>query len=144
MKEKKTSELVGGMIGNVIALVIVDCVLIWRQWTHGVILDTWSQILWAANLSLAMQVVGNLVLAFYRPARLYAFLQAVFAAAGFVSIVVFYVVFPLDFSAVGLGWLNTLARIVLIVAMAGAVIGFVVQLVRCVAGTPYRAARGDA
>jgi hypothetical protein len=137
MKEKKTADLVGSVIGNIIGIVFVNTVLLWRQYTNGVVLESWIDILWAANLSLIVQIVGNILLAMYRPARLYSLLQAVDAALGFVSILVFYFVFPLDFSRVAGDWLNTLTKAALIVAMAGTTIGMVVHLARAASGAQY-------
>lgn len=103
MKEKKTTEFVGAIIGAILGLVIVNSVPLWRYLTHGVVLESWVNILWAANLSMVAQIIGNFVLAIYRPARLYSFLQAILTAAGLISVIVFYNVFPLDFSQVGVG-----------------------------------------
>jgi hypothetical protein len=137
MKEKRTGEIVAGIIGNILAIVIVNSVLLWRQWTHGVVLESWVDILWAANLSLLVQIAGNLILVFYRPPRVYWLSQALFAAVGLVSLIVFYIVFPLDFSQLVGIWLNTLLKIILIIGMIGTLIGFVVQLVRFILGKPY-------
>jgi hypothetical protein len=142
MKEKRTSDFVGAILGNVIGIVLVNTVLVWRQYTHGVILESWVDILWAANLSLVVQIVGNAVLSAYRPARAYSFIQAVHSAAGLLSTIVFFVVFPLDFSQVGVDWLNTLVKAVLILGMVGASIGVIVNLVRAAAGTPYTQVEG--
>jgi hypothetical protein len=140
LKEKKTSEFIGAAIGNLIAIAIVNTVLLWHQYTHGVVLDTWINILWAANLSLIVQIVGNIVLAVYRPARAYSLKQAVHSAVGLVSIIVFFVVFPLDFSQIGVGWLNTLLKAILIAAMAGTSIGIVVHVARAASGVQYSVA----
>lgn len=137
MKEKRTSELIGSVVGNLIGIAFFNTVLLWRQYTNGVVLETWANILWAANLSLIVQIAGNVVLALYRPARFYAFIQAVHSAVGLLSVIVFYVVFPLDFSQIGAGWLNTLLRVVLIIGMAATAISIVVNLVRAVAGVEY-------
>jgi hypothetical protein len=132
MKERKTGDYVGGVIGNVIALVLVNTVLIWRPWTRGVVLESWADILWAANLSLVLQIVGNLVLAFYRPAGLEAFTRVVLAAAGLLSTIVFFIVFPLDFSALVGDWLNLTLRVLLIVGMGVTAVVLIVQLVRLI------------
>ncbi len=137
MKEKRTGELVAGIIGNILAIVIINTALLWRQWTHGVVLESWVDILWAANLSLLVQIAGNLILVFYRPPRAYWLFQALFAAVGLVSLIVFYIVFPLDFSQLVGIWLNTLLKIIMIIGMIGTLIGFVVHLVRLVLGKPY-------
>ena len=138
MKEKKTSEFIGNVIGAIIGLVIVNSVPFWLHLTHGVILETFSTILWAANLSMITQIVGNISLAIYRPARLFNFIQAIMAVAGLVSVIVFYVVFPLDFSQVVGNWLNILTKAALILAMFGTAVGIIIYLVRAVIGTPYK------
>jgi hypothetical protein len=137
MKERRIGELVGAVIGNLIAIVLVNTVLLWRHYTNGVILSSWVQILWAANLAIVVQIIGNILLALYRPARMYSFIQALFAAVNLVSIIVFYIVFPLDFTPITGNWLNGVAKAVLIVAMAGTAIGLVVHVARAAAGTPY-------
>lgn len=130
MKEKKTSDLVTSAVFNVIFLVFVNTIPLWQQSTRGVILDTWSSVLWAMNISIGSQIAGNLFLLFYRPRWLSELLGAVFAATGFLSVVVFFIVFPLDFSKVVGPWLNTLVKILCMLGMAGSLIGFIVQLVR--------------
>jgi hypothetical protein len=137
MKEKKTMDFVGAIFGAIIGLAIVNTVPLWLHLTNGVVLESWVNILWAANLSMAVQIAGNLMLAVYRPARLYAFIQAVFAATGLIGVIVFYTVFPLDFSVIVGNWLNLLTKAVLIIAMVGTSISIVVHLVRTVLGTQY-------
>jgi predicted neutral ceramidase superfamily lipid hydrolase len=138
MKEKKTSECIGAMIGGVIGLVIVNSVPGWAHLTHGVILESWTKILWAANLSMILQIVGNFFLAVYRPARLYSFIQLILALAGLVSAIVFYNVFPLDFSHIVGNWLNILVKALLILGIAGSFIAVIVHLVRTILGTQYK------
>ncbi len=141
MKEKKTGDYVAAIVFNVIVLVFVNTLLLWRQHTNGIVLETWADVLWALDISICAQIAGNFILCFFRPAWFSALFRAVFAAAGMLSIIVFYVVYPLDFShAVG-PWLDTAFRIVLIIGMAGSVIGFVVELVRFIAGAARAAAR---
>lgn len=137
MKEKKTMEFIGGMIGAIIGLVIVNTVPLWSHLTHGVILESWVNILWAANFSMVAQIIGNGVLAVYRPARLYSLVQGILAIAGLVSVIVFFNVFPLDFSRVVGSWMNIFLKAVLILAMFGTAVGILIYLVRAVIGTPY-------
>jgi hypothetical protein len=140
MKEKKTAEFVGAMVGAVLGLVIVNTVALWRHLTHGVVLESWVNILWAANLSMVVQILGNFALAIYRPARLYSFVQAIMATAGLISVIVFYHVFPVDFSQVVGDWVNILTKAALILAMVGTSIGIIIYLVRSVLGTQYNPA----
>ena len=130
MKERKTSELTASSIANAIGIVLFNTVPLWRQYTQGVVLEDFVRILWAANLSFLVQIAGNLSLMFYRPPRFAALVQILATSAGLLSLIVFYVVFPLDFSQVGVAWLNSALRIVLIVGMVGVVIGLIVQTVK--------------
>jgi hypothetical protein len=137
MKQKKTANFAGSAIAGIIGMVLVNTVLLWRHVTNGVVLETWVDILWAANLSFLVQLVGSIILAIHRPARLHSFIMAVQAAFGLLSVIVFYLVFPLDFSRLVGEWLNTVVKAALIVAMAGTSIAVIVEAVRAIAGTPY-------
>ena len=143
MREKNTAAFVGAIIGNIIGLAVVNTVPLWAQLTHGVVLRSWVDVLWAVNLSLIVQIIGNGALTVYRPARLYSLIQAIFAAVGLLSVIVFYEVFPLDFSQVVGAWLNALVRLILIVAIAGTLVALIVNLVRAVTRTPYTAPREE-
>jgi hypothetical protein len=136
MKEKKTGDFVAAVIFNIIACVFMNTLLLWRQWTQGVILESWVDILWAANISLGVQIVGNLVLAFSHPPRLQTLMRALFAAAGLLSAIVFFIVFPMDFSHLVGAWLNTLLKVLLTIGIGVSLIAFVVESVRFILGKP--------
>jgi hypothetical protein len=140
MKQRRAGEFIGGILGNLIALVLFNTALAWRHLTHGVILPTWGDILWAANFSLIIQIALNLILVFYRPAWLYSFRQLIAAAVGLVSIIVFYIVFPVDFAQIDLYWINRVLRLILIIGMAGTCIGIIVNFVRLITGKQYASA----
>ncbi len=133
MKEKKTGELTASSIANAIGIVLFNTVPLWRQYTQGVVLEDFVRILWAANLSFLIQIAGNLSLLFYRPPRFAAFVQIFTTSAALLSLIVFSVIFPLDFSQVGLPWVNTALRIVLIAGMGGTGIALIVQIVQLAA-----------
>jgi hypothetical protein len=130
MRERRASEFIGAAVFSVIVIVAMNTAPLWRPLTHGVVLESWNDILWAANLSLAAQLVGNLLLAAYRPQWFLTLMQTVFSAGALLSVIVFFLVFPLDFSRVVGAWLNTLVWIALIVGIAGSTIALVVNLVR--------------
>jgi hypothetical protein len=140
MREKRTSELVGLMISCVVEIVLVNTVPLWSRFTHGVILETWRDILWAANISIIVRFCGYVALAIRRPARLYSALQAVNAAASMLSMVVFLVVFPMDFRAISLGWVNTALRVLTIFALVMGAITVAVNASQAARGTGYSAA----
>jgi hypothetical protein len=130
MKEKKTGELTASSIANAIGTVLFNTVPLWRQYTQGVVLEDFIRILWAANLSFLVQVAGNLSLMFHRPPRFAALVQILTTSAALLSLIVFSAIFPLDFSQVGLPWVNTALRIVLIAAIGGTGVALIVQIVQ--------------
>jgi hypothetical protein len=134
MRVRSTGEHISSAVFNILVLVAVNLWVLWQPLTMGVVLPTWAFILWAADLSLAVQIVGNIILAGYRPKWFNALMQTVFAAFSLLSLLVFLLVFPLDFSRVGIPWLNLALRVVFIVGAVGAVIGVVVNLVRFIVG----------
>jgi small-conductance mechanosensitive channel len=134
MKEKKTGELTAASIANVVGVILFNTVPLWRPYTRGVVLQDFVRVLWAANLSFLVQLAGNLSMILYRPPRFAAMAQIVGTAAGLLSVIVFYVVFPLDFGAIGAGWLNPALRIVLIAGMGGAALGVIVQTIQLASG----------
>lgn len=144
MKEKKTGDFVAAVIVNIIVCVILNTLLLWRQWTQGVILESWIDILWAANISLGVQIAGNLLLAFYHPPRLQTLMRALFAAAGLLSAIVFFIVFPLDFSHIVGNWLNTLLKVLLMIGIGVSLIAFVIEFVRFIMGRPIVQERPEA
>ena len=134
MRKRSTGGFISSAVFDIILLVAVNLWRLWQPYTMGVVLPGWADILWAANLSLAAQIVGNVILAGYRPLWFHALMQAVFAAFSLLSLVVFLLVFPLDFTRVGIPWLNLALRVVFIVGIVGAAIGAVVNLVRFIVG----------
>jgi hypothetical protein len=130
---RRTGDYAGAVIGAAIALVLINSYPLWQPLTAGVVTGAWPGILWAADLSLVIQICGSLILLFWRPRWLRNLFEIIFAAAGLLSVAVFYVVFPLDFSRVVGEWLNTVARLILILGMAGTAVGVIVNLVRFLA-----------
>lgn len=130
---KGPGDYIGAIIGAVIGIIAVNIYPVWQPWTMGVVTDAWPRILWAANLSMVIQICGSFVLLFWRPRWLRNFAELVFSAAGLLSVAVFFAVFPLDFSHIVGDWLNTMMRVILIVGIAGAGIGLIINLVRFLA-----------
>jgi len=134
MREKRTGELTVSIAANAACALLFNSFPLWRQYTQGVVLDDFIRVLWAVNLALLVQVAGSLSLVFYRPARFAGTVQVLSTAVGLLSMIVFYVVFPLDFSAVGAAWINSALRVVMIAGMAGMTLGLMVQAIQLAAG----------
>ncbi|HEY9595036.1 MAG TPA: hypothetical protein VHE79_11195 [Spirochaetia bacterium] len=130
MKEKKPSELMVSAVFNIIFLVAVNAYPLWGPYTQGVVLPSFVLVLWAINLSTLVQLAGSVSLLFYRPARFNAFVQLLGSLTSLLCAIVLFVVFPLDFGAIGIMWLNSVIRIVLIVGMCAAGLAAIVQTVQ--------------
>ncbi len=133
MNERREPGLwanVAAVLVNVLALVIINSHPVWRPWTHGVVTDAWSQIVWAANLSAVLQIAGNALLVAFRPPLLQRALRVAFSGGALVAAIVFYVRYPLDFSRLGVGWLDTVAHVLLFLGVLGAALAVVVDLLR--------------
>ena len=130
MKEKTRGELTASTIANVIGIVLFNTVPIWRQYTQGVVLEDFVRILWAANISFLVQLAGNVSLMFYRPPRFAALVKILTTSAALLSLIVFFVVFPLDFSQVGVAWVSSALKVVLIVSMGGTGLALIVQIIQ--------------
>jgi hypothetical protein len=130
MKEKKTGELVFSAVWSGIFLIAVNAAPWWQPFTHGVVLPSFMAVLWAFNLSGIAQLAGNVSLVFYRPAPFNAVVQLLTTLTALTSSIALFTVFPLDFGAIGLAWINSVLRIVFIVGMCGAGIGAIFQTVQ--------------
>ena len=100
------------------------------RWNVPFITEAYPEILGAVTVSLSVQIAFSAVLVLFHPLWLHYLAQVVFSGVSVMALAVVIQVFPFDFSALVDSWLNTVVRIVLIVALVGTVIGGVVNLVR--------------
>lgn len=124
--ERKPSAYIGSIIGALIALWIVNSI---PGWSWRFITSDFPAILWAANLSLGVQIAANALLVFLHPRFLHYFGQAVMNAAALLSLVITVTVFPFNFDAVFVPG-DTIVRIVLIVACVGTGIALIVNALK--------------
>ena len=129
MPRGRMSDYIFSVIFNIAFLVVVNKV---PDWNLRFITNSFPDILWAVNTSLAVSLAGNLILIFFHPRFLHYWLNAVFAVFGILALSVILSVFPFDFSQVVAEWLNILARIVLIVGIVGSVVSIVVNVVKAI------------
>jgi hypothetical protein len=113
----------------------INGVLLWAvnrlpAWKPFFLLDSYSDVLWALNMSFIVQVALNVVLAFYHPLFFHYLANTILSLVSIVSLSVLLQVFPVDFSSRVGHWANTLFRIVLIVGLVGSAIGGAVNFTR--------------
>jgi hypothetical protein len=137
MKKKTTTHFIVLFVMEAVEMALMNTAPLWLAYTQGVILPNWTAMLWAVNVSLIVRMACNLLLVFRRPARLYLFIQSLATAMGLLSIIVFLVVFPINFGAIGAAWLNTVLVVFSVIGLTGGTIGVIVNLVRAIRGAEY-------
>jgi hypothetical protein len=124
------TDYIFAVIFNIAFLVVVNKLPVF-------ITDSFPEVLWALNTSIAVSLAGNLILIFFHPRFLHHLLTAVFSVFGILATSVLLSVFPFEFAELVGEWLNILVRIVLIVGIVGSAIGVVVNIVKAV-GAVFR------
>jgi hypothetical protein len=138
------SRRVGRRIGYLVAILvnlgIYWFVNVWPGWqSFSFVTNEATDVVPLINLSLAVTILVNLVYVIYDGYRIKALGEAISSTVMlFVSYVVLDV-FPFDFSAYAFPW-TLLARIFLVVAIAGSGISMIVNLDRLIRG-PHRPRR---
>jgi hypothetical protein len=130
MPRRRMTDYIFSVIFNTAFLVVVNKI---PDWNIRFITDSFPEVLWAVNTSLAVSLAGNLILIFFHPRFLHHLFNAVFSIFGILATSVLVSVFPFDFSQVVGEWLNILVRIVLIIGIVGSAVAVVVNIVKAVA-----------
>jgi hypothetical protein len=99
------------------------------NWGAPFVTDSFGVCLWPINLSLAATLIANGAFLVYDPAWFRHLVQLTLNIVAFAALMTIYVIFPLDFA--GANW-EPVARLVLVVAMVGTAIGFVVELTKLI------------
>ena len=117
-------------MGNYIAAVIVNIILLvvlnkLPDWNFRVLTPSYQDVLWVINLSLGVQVAGNVLLIFFHPLYLHYLGQAVFSAFSVFAVLRIYQVFPFDLTGVigAIGWFETFLKVLIMVVFIATVIG---------------------
>jgi hypothetical protein len=134
MPRRRMTDYIFAVIFNIAFLVVVNKL---PDWNIVFITDSFPEVLWALNTSIAVSLAGNLILIFFHPRFLHHLLTAVFSVFGILATSVLLSVFPFEFAELVGEWLNILVRIVLIVGIVGSAIGVVVNIVKAV-GAVFR------
>jgi hypothetical protein len=122
-----TSGYVAAIIVNAIILALVNSDALWRWLTF--VTDDITRVLPLIELSLVASIVANLAYLVYDAQWFKSLTQVGVLSINVLATVRLLEVFPFDFPADGIAW-ATGARILLIVALVGAGIGIVVEIVR--------------
>lgn len=133
----------GRSVGAYIAAVVANAIVLWLvntapNWDLPFLTNGYPAVLWAVNLSILVQIVGNALLVFVHPPFLHYLGKAAFNAVSVLAMVVLVAVYPLDFSFLA-AFVDTLVRIALIVGAVGTALAAVVNVFRAVGSLVRRA-----
>jgi hypothetical protein len=119
-EKNRKGEYIGSLVWSVIMLIVANKL---PDWNVGFINHNYQVVLYMLNVCIVLQIIGNifmLVLDF----RITRYLsRIVMEAATFVVLILFYYVYPFDFSSYhGWQWLDRWLPILFIIGMIFAVI----------------------
>ena len=70
---------------NFVFLLCVNAHEVWRPWLGGVVTEAFSQVLWALNLGLVLQIFGDLILSVFSPRPLRRFMELLYSVTGVID-----------------------------------------------------------
>ncbi len=124
--------------------VLIDAVLLyavnrWPGWQSlGFLTDDTREVLGLVNASILVGLVANLAYLVHDGTRFRALGDLAVTSVGLLAAVRVWQVFPFDFTDTTLDW-ATVARVLLVVAIVGSVIGIITQVGRLVRGSAVSA-----
>jgi hypothetical protein len=114
-EKSRNGEYIGGIIFSLIFLWIVNQV---PNWDIPFIRSNYEVVLWALNLSLIVKIAGNGLMLLLGTRGIRYLSRMFMEAAGFISQLMLYYIYPFDFSHVqGLWWFDRVLPILLIIGM---------------------------
>ena len=123
----RISNYIPAIIFNIILIIVLNKI---PDWNIVFITESFPDILWAVNMSLAVHIVGNFILIFIHPLFIHHLANAAFSVFSLIATFIIFTVFPFDFSEIVGDWLNILIRLCLIIGIVGAAISIVVHVVK--------------
>jgi hypothetical protein len=128
---KRAVRRTGYFIAIVVNIVLIYVFNNLVNWHVPFITERFSEVLWAFNLSIGATIIVNALYLIQDTGRFRHLTQMVLAVLGFNSVYQLYTVFPFVFNST---FWQTTWRLVLILASVGTAFGFVVELVKFIAG----------
>jgi hypothetical protein len=130
-KRRRTGEYAGAVIAHAILFFVVNKI---PDWNAAFLNSNYFTVLRVLNIAIIVQMVGNLMLIFYHPKFLHEFTQALFSVFGFIVLIFMLSFFPFDFEELGIGWLETVLRVLFIISLAATAISAAVHVIKGIAG----------
>lgn len=118
-------ELVFVAVLNAMVLVLINTHAWWRPLLGGIITERFSEVVWAANLAAATQIVGSLLMIRWFASVPRRTFELAFSATALINIIVTAMVFPFDLERFG-PWGMSAGHVaigVLVILTAGGALG---------------------
>jgi hypothetical protein len=125
-----TESRAGYVIGAVLNGALLYVVHMLPSWNVKVVTGDWGQVLYPVTLALAVQVLGNLFLAWRTSPFRHRLLHILFDFTSIAALWRIVRVFPFDFDPLGFAAGNTVFRVLLYLALFGVFVGMVSNVVR--------------
>jgi hypothetical protein len=123
----RRGEHIWAIVWNIFSLWVVNKV---PDWNLEFINQHYNAVLIFLNINIYIQIATNSVMAFLEIRWLYHLMKMVSEASTCVLFIILYYIYPFDFSCYGLGWLDLLIPIIMIITVVVSGISVVVHLFR--------------
>jgi len=125
MKSMKRTEIVFSLIANVLLMFIVNNLL---NWNLAFVLPKFKNVIWAANLAFGVAILGYLFLLIADGSRKEAVTKITINLFWLNFSYVLYLVFPFDFAAIGIDWLNPLLKFLIVFSIIAMIIAILIEI----------------
>jgi hypothetical protein len=127
-RQNKRIGYIVAIIVNTIVLIVLNQLLNWNIFPF--LTQNFKDVLPIQNISLAATIIFNAAYLFYDPSWFTSLLGIVTNSLGVAVVARYLSVFPFDFSEYsGFNW-TVLARVLLIIGLAGCIIGIIAETVK--------------
>jgi hypothetical protein len=129
-RKSRRGEAIASIIFNLIFLYLINKA---PDWDLPFLNERYDTVLWVLNLNIFLQLAAYALIVFIHLRWLWYLVRTVLDAAGLVTLLVLYFLYPFDFSGIGgWSWLDTVLPILFIIGMVASGIGIVVNLFKLI------------
>ena len=127
-RKRHRGEAIWAIIWNIFFLWIVNKV---PDWNLDFISGRYDTVLWVLNLNIIVQIAGYVLILFLDFRWLWHLVRIILDAAGLVTLLVLYFIYPFDFSDIDAwAWLDIVIPIIFIIGMVASGLGMIFHLFR--------------
>jgi hypothetical protein len=129
-RKKHAGESIAAIIWNLILLWVINKAPAWDLPFINIHYET---VLWILNLNIIAHIAGHALILLFHFRWLRYLVNGVLAAAGLVTLLALYFIYPFDFSGLDAWtWMDVVLPIVFIIGMVGSGIGMIVNILKLI------------